>query len=291
MSEYHLFKRRYTNRKGKVHTYYWYWYWDPVSGKRIQKPAGRAQTNKHDAQDFIEALPPLPQKGCSVQAIAEPLFEEGSVFLRRRSAFGYSMKSSTRKAYRTRVHKYILPAFGHRDIRTISAQEVEDYLLDQSVHGSTRNAIIDTWNFIFSEAHRGGYITAIPKLHRFRRTSRRYDILRNEELELLFPDDRDELVKRWSEEGDEGERDPLMFAVMLLTTVSAGLRSGEVRALHRDQIFLDLAGIVVSRQLDLDMQLTVPKKGNEENPRYRAIVVPERAVRALRWWMNEYAPP
>lgn len=290
MQKYRLFRRYHTNQKGKKYYYWWYYYYDPVTGRKRQYPAGDRETNKHHAEDFIAKLPAITPAGNSVISVAEPMFEENSLFLRRRQEFGFPIKPSTRKAYLGRVHNHILPDFGSRYIETITAQEIEDFLLEQEMKNSTRNALIDTWNFIFAEARRQGLMAEKPEIQRFRRDSERYDILTNEELEIIFPDNREQLIQRWKHADDGGDRDSLMFAVMLLTTVSAGLRSGEIRGMHRDQVYLDLSGLVINRQLDLEMQIDRPKKGSERNPRYRAIVMPERAVRGLRWWLEEYAP-
>ena len=121
-------------------------------------------------------------------------------------------------------------------IASIQGREIEDFLIDLEKSSRTKNVIIDTWNMVFAEAERLEYIAKPPKIQRFKKKSTGYDIFTDEELELLFPDDRDELVDRWTLPEDTREREPLMWAVMCLTAVTTGMRSGEIRALHRDQV-------------------------------------------------------
>ena len=52
IGRYHLYRRKYRNPDGKVHTYWWYW-WNE-GDKRKQKPAGRACSKKVEAREFLE---------------------------------------------------------------------------------------------------------------------------------------------------------------------------------------------------------------------------------------------
>lgn len=290
---YHLFKRRYTNKNGKTYYYWWFWYYEPVTGKRIKKPAGRACTNRQEAEDYIAGLPGLvhPSQVTTIRDFAQDLFKKGSEFLKRKAQFDRELKESTRKAYDGNIRNHILPVFGDRDMSSIKGAEIEDYLLDLEKKNSTKNFIVDTWNIIFREAKRQEVVDSVPSIQRFRRNSERYDILTDEELEKLFPDDIDKLKEVWKTERDNREREALMFGIMFLITVTAGLRSGEIRAMHRDQIFIELNGIIVNRQFDLQMNITAPKEGDSEDPRHRAVIVPQRTMRALQWWLDEYAAP
>jgi integrase len=65
-------------------------------------------------------------------------------------------------------------------------------------------------------------------------------------------------------EGDESLA--LMFGTMFCVTVSAGLRSGEIRALHRDQISLANSGLVIDRAADDRGEIAPLKKAAEEDP-------------------------
>jgi hypothetical protein len=58
----------------------------------------------------------------------------------------------------------------------------------------------------------------------------------------------------------------LMFGTLFCATVSAGLRSGEARAIHRDQISMTDSGLVIDRALDDLGQIGPLKKATKEDP-------------------------
>jgi integrase len=289
---YHLFKYWYTKKDGTRYFYWWYWWYDPDTGRQLKKPAGRAQTVKKRAQEHIDALPEPSGKRDTVAAVAEGMFSPGSPFLLRRDAKGSGMAAGTLRAYAGFVRKHIIPDWGTVPISQVDGADIEDWLMGKDISNSTRNSMIDCWNMIFREAKRAKIIRTIPMIERFSRSSRRYDTFQVDELAKLFPDDRCRLtwMFRDKEDGDEAERYGLMFAVMLLTAVSGGLRSGEIRAMFRDQVFLERSGIVVTRSMDIDNHVTLPKKGKSDNPKWRAVLLPSRAISALSWWL-EMAPP
>ncbi|MDR2793860.1 MAG: hypothetical protein LBB61_09395 [Treponema sp.] len=55
----------------------------------------------------------------------------------------------------------------------------------------------------------------------------------------LFPYDEKELIEIWKRLGDMRKDRPeiaLMFGTLFCVTVSAGMRSGEIRALYRERV-------------------------------------------------------
>jgi integrase len=99
---------------------------------------------------------------------------------------------------------------------------------------------------ILREAKREGIIEIIPEFEPFKRAGKRQDILSSEELTTLFPYDEKELVEIWKRLDDmrkEREEIALMFGPLFCVTVSAGLRSGEVRALHGEQVSIPNSGL------------------------------------------------
>jgi integrase len=291
---YHLFKTWYTNKKGDRYFYWWYWWYDPDTLRQLKKPAGRAETTKKRAQEYINNLPIPSGKADTVRAVAEGMFEAGSPYLLRREAKGAGMKDGTLRAYSGFVRNHIVKDWGNTPLNQIEGADIEDWLMEKPFSNSTRNSIIDCWNLIFREAKRAKKIRSIPTIERFARNSRRYDTFRDDELFALFPEKRDDLITLYSDPENDYDEEieyyGLMFAVMLLTTVSGGLRSGEIRALCRDQVFINQSGIVVSKALDSNNKVTLPKKGKDDNPKWRAVLLPERAIQALSWWL-EVAPP
>ncbi|VBB40372.1 hypothetical protein TRIP_E280349 [uncultured Spirochaetota bacterium] len=86
------------------------------------------------------------------------------------------------------------------------------------------------------EAKRSRYIRIVPKFDRFKRGSKHQDTLTDEEFAKLFPEDRDELEKIWQLKDGRNHGTGILFGAMCCLGVSAGLRSGELRAVSDDQI-------------------------------------------------------
>ena len=138
------------------------------------------------------------------------------------------------------------------------------------------------------EVRRAGCIDSVPEFEPFKRTGRRQDVLSGEELTALFPRDPDELVRVWRRpEHMRKEQDaiPLMFGTLSCLTASAGLRSGEVRALHREQISVERSGLAIDRAID-DLGKVGPlKKATINDPRSRAVIIPDITMNMLERWM------
>ncbi len=148
---------------------------------------------------------------------------------------------------------YIIPKFGRLPLDKIRPANVEDYLLEQRLSNSCRNTILYTLKLIMREAKREGIIEIIPEFEPFKRAGKRQDVLSTEELDALFPYEEKKLIGIWKRPDDmRKERDEiaLMFGTLFCVTVSAGLRSGEIRALHTEQISLANSGLVIDRALD-----------------------------------------
>ena len=139
------------------------------------------------------------------------------------------------------------------------------------------------------EARRSGIIGIIPEFEPFKRNGKRQDTLSSEELLKLFPYDEKELIEIWKRPDDMRKERPeiaLMFGTLFCVTVSAGLRSGEIRALHRDQISVANSGLVIDRAVDDLGQIGLLKKATEEDSRSRAVIIPEITLRILERWLE-----
>jgi len=146
-----------------------------------------------------------------------------------------------------------------------------------------------TLKLVMQEAKREGIIENIPEFEPFRRSGRRQDVLSSEELTALFPYDEKELIKIWKRPDDmRKERDEiaLMFGTLFCVTVSAGLRSGEIRALHREQISLTNSGLMIDRALDDRGQIGSLKKATDTDSRSRAVIIPEISLKMLERWLE-----
>ncbi|ULQ60388.1 site-specific integrase [Brucepastera parasyntrophica] len=291
VGKYHLFKRARPNGT------FWY-YWFSENEKRIIRSCGRACSSKREAVQFLENLlkEELTQSKkktaarlVTVTDFAGDMFTEGAPHLARWAAKGKVLKRQTVIQHRRHLTRYILPRFGRYRFPDITPTEVEDFLLEQRLSNSCRNTVLYTLRLIMREARRSGILEIIPEFEPFRRNGRRQDTLSGEELAYLFPWDADELIRIWkrpSRVHQETDRDALMFGTLFCLTVSAGLRSGEVRALHTEQIYLPRSGLVIDRAVDDLGEIGLLKKATAEDTRSRAVIVPEITMNMLKRWLS-----
>ncbi|MDR0630144.1 MAG: site-specific integrase [Treponema sp.] len=229
----------------------------------------------------------------TVGEFAKNMFTKDAAHLARWAAKGRSIKPQTIAQHRRHLTGYLLPKFGHLRFAEITPTPVEDFLLDQKLSNSCWNTILYTLQLVMREAKREGIIEFIPEFESFKRNGRRQDTLSGKELSALFPYNEQELIRIWTRpEGKRKERDgnlALMFGTLFCVTVSAGLRSGEIRALHREQVSMTNSGLVIDRAIDDQGQIGLLKKATEEDPLSRAVIIPEITLRILARWL-ERAP-
>jgi len=294
MDKYHLFRRSYL-RAGKRIRKWYYWFYDKA-GTQVRKATGK--DTRERAQEFVDKLNrgeriAAGDERLTFAAFAADMFIPGKCpyLNRRREKDGFELKEHTRYIHRHNLERFLFPAFGSRPLQEVDGVEVEEYLLEVDVSNSVKNGIIQTLRIVLLEAQRRKIIAVIPTMEPFRRNSKRYDTLTDGELEALFPDDPEALGLVWSQPayGLDPPRAGLMFGSMFCLMVSAGLRSGEARALHREQIYEEQGGIIVDRAFDSADVLSLPKKGTGSDPRHRAVPVPDRTIRILSRWLP-FAP-
>jgi len=225
----------------------------------------------------------------TVEEYAGDMFIENAPHLTRWAAKGNVLKPHTVAQHRRHLVKYLIPRFGHLTFDQIRPAAVDDFLLEQNLSHSTRNTIIYTLKLVMKEAAKEKLFDVMPAFEPFKRNSRRQDTLSSEELTALFPLDERELINVWKRPDDmRKERDEiaLMFGTLFCVTVSAGLRSGEIRALHREQVSVPHSGLVIDRALDDDGKLGLLKKATDEETRSRAVVIPEITLAILKRWLD-----
>jgi integrase len=332
IGRYHLFSRKYTNKNGKHYEYWWYW-WNE-NGERHQAPAGRACKLKRAAKDFLEEKIRQDElaaregraiaaaaKGVRFRDFAETLFLPGAKHLRRQEKISAAIKDSTRDGHRGRILNYLVPAWGDKAFQDFEAdgfaEEFIDWLVDLTIaprkrketdedqplpapapiSASLGNNLIETMSIVLREAKRLRLISRVPEFERFTRKSRRQGTFDDDELKALFPEEADALEALWKIEDHRDETGTgIMLGAAFCLAVSAGLRSGEVRAFHREQLIRRelpsgamLYGLIIDRAYDAKMKLGMLKKGTEDDPRYRVVMIPDRTIKILDLWL-ERAP-
>jgi len=291
VGKYHLFRK---TRQGKTFFYYWYQHGE----ERVFKACGRACTDKREAVTFLEQLlkaelTEAKRKSAlnsiTIKDFAKDMFIDGASHLARWTAKGKVLKRQTIIQHRRHLTGYLLPKFGKLKFTEINPTAVEDFLLEQRLSNSCRNTIMYTLKLIMREARRSGIIDMVPEFEPFKRNGRRQDTLSSEELLALFPYDEQQLINIWKRPDDmrkEKDEIALMFGTLFCVTVSAGLRSGEARALHHDQISIENSGLVIDRAVDDLGQIGLLKKATEEDPRSRAVIIPEISLKMLERWLE-----
>ena len=291
VGKYHLFKK---TRQGS--TFYYYWY--QQGNERVFKACGRACMEKREAVAFLEHLlkaelseskRKTALSSITINDFAKEMFTEDAPHLARWAAKGKVLKRQTVIQHRRHLTGYLLPKFGKIKFTEITPTAVEDFLLEQRLSNSCRNTILYTLKLVMREARRSGIIEIVPEFEPFKRNGRRQDTLSGEELTRLFPCDERELIEIWKRPDDMRKEQPeiaLMFGTLFCVTVSAGLRSGEIRALHRDQISIDNSGLVIDRAIDDFGKIGLLKKATEEDTRSRAVIIPQITLKMLERWLD-----
>jgi hypothetical protein len=77
-----------------------------------------------------------------------------------------------------------------------------------------------------------------------------------------------------------------MFGTLFGTAVSAGMRSGEIRAMFSEQICIANNGLFVDRAVDDRGLIGLLKKETEEDIRSRAVIIPEKSIKMLAYWLD-----
>ena len=84
----------------------------------------------------------------------------------------------------------------------------------------------------------------------------------------------------------ENDEIPLMFGTLFCLTASAGLRSGEIRALNREQICESHHGLIIDRAVDDLGNIGSLKKATAEDSRSRAVIIPEVTMKMVERWLD-----
>jgi len=290
--------------------------------ERKQAAAGRACEKLRDAKEYLEELVRSDELASKQEKVtvaeaktvrfrdfAQTLFLPGAMHLRRQEKISSAIKDSTREGHRGRIVNYLVPAWGDKPFPAFEAEgfaeEFIDWLVDLTlaprkksdpekdlpsaaqISASLGNNIIETMSIVLREAKRQRLIAQVPEFERFTRKSRRQGTFDDDELLALFPETATALETVWKiDDHRDDDGTGIMLGAAFCLAVSAGLRSGEVRAVHRDQLIRKqlpygawLYGLIVDRSYDAKMDLGSLKKGTEEDPRYRAVMIPDAPFR------------
>jgi integrase len=279
LEKYHLYVRPNRTARNRI----WYaWWWE--GEKRISKSTGCRL--KSDALREIEEWKAQDRRKESgtLEAFAADFFLPGRCPYIAWKAEQGGIKQHTVYEHRKNLTKKILPALGKRLLADIGPVDVETWLRTLSLSGSAKNGILNTVNILMQEALRARKISQAPRFRRFARRSMQKDILSGAECRVLFPDTEEELAQVWK----VAEKDVtgLMFGILFRVMLHAGLRPGEGRALHLEQLYAEHNGILIDRQIDSEDALALPKKSTTADTRRRLVLVPKTTMELLTRWVE-----
>ena len=335
--KYHLYRKYSESKDGKKTGLWYYWYWDQGKRiRRAAGFNGRASELKRVAQNFIDHLIAIDTAGPQPEPapiaapvlrlpsygvprtfgpFAETLYLPDAQHLRREAALanGKQIIEDTRKSHRSRLENYLIPRWGSCTWSVFEAEGFADDFIDwlvdverfqmhrkndsRPISNSTKNNLIETMSIALKEAKRSRLIRQVPEFDRFTRGSKHQDTLTDEELAKLFPEDRDELEKIWRLEDGRDHGTGILFGAMCCLGVSAGLRSGELRAVSADQIVRQmlptgemLYGLIIDKALNSKQEIVGLKKATKDDLRVRVVVLSEKTMRVLDMFLATVPP-
>ena len=170
-------------------------------------------------------------------------------------------KPSTAYGKREILKKHLRPAFGAKRLDKITTADVESYKAQKLRVGLSKKSInnhLIVLRRVLTLAHEWSELPAVPKVKEFRLEDAPFQFLDFEETERM--------LKTCSSE----------WSAMVTVAVKTGLRQGELRALHWEDVDLVAGRLVVRRSL---------WRGREDSPkggRSREVALCETALNALK---------
>jgi integrase len=301
---YHLYQRRIKDKaSGKPVKAWYYWFYDG-DGKRVRRSCGESKVPcllRREAEEAIariEAAEADREKSAAAalaaarsvrfRDIAAGMYQEDGKHMRLRVERGEALTDITMDECAGLLKNWILPKWGDMLPSAIGSAAVEDWLMEADRSNSWRNRVIEVMGEVFSECVRYEVIPQAPHFARFKRRGRKQSILDTDEIAALFPDEQSALDAAWtSPDPREPKNTGLMFGALFALMLSTGMRSGEARAVRYSQIDRKRSGVIINQAFDArERVITHLKKGDDDDPRLRAVIVPDRAMRALGWWIK-----
>jgi len=284
--EYHVFRKP-KRLRGKKLVHRWYYYWVDDKGKQFQKSCGEKIKSRKQAEDYIRTLPAPPRIATPVitadnikaprpavknpdmliSDIAKNMFIPGSAHVKRRQQLNKSVTNETIIANRVFM-KHIIKTWGTRPLRSLELDEIMDYIFSVERSSSWKNQYIAALNEIYQEGQFLGCKVFKPNFPTIGKIENKADIFTQDELERFF-------------KKENFARD--FFYLFFLTSLSGGLRLGEIRGLRARQIIFEKKAVIVDGYLKSNGTRTVyNKKGSPEHPKLRVVPYPDLTLNLLK---------
>ncbi|MCR5045484.1 MAG: site-specific integrase [Treponema sp.] len=236
----------------------WYYFLDRGDYSSLNLRLCPGCESKDSARDFVLRL---KNEKSLVKTITAGMYEKGSFSYEKRRQFGKSVYKATleqKKLFLRQINK----DFGDFPIQDISEKDVESRLLMQGKSGSWKNSYLETFLDIYKEARWNGIKVPLPSFQKFKRNSKKADVLTDFDIKALFSP---------GAFSDEGMR--LMFKLGLC----CGLRLGEMRGARARQIIQAENAFVVDGYINkIGERTNYNKKGSAEKPKFRVAFMPQK---------------
>jgi integrase len=325
--ERHLYKRTIAvNDKGEDVKAWYFWYYDPDTKKQVRKSCGTSKKPvllRREAKAIIDKLAETDREYLAIRAenesitiakMAEAMFKDDSNYLKRRRDEGYVKEKVTLREIKGYLKKFIVEKYGNLKPEEIDPVIVNNDLINTGKSSSWRNRATSILDWILDEAIWLKMIRIKPVLKYCKRTTKNKSILSQQELDILFPDNIDDVSKIWDrEKADTAEG--FMFGTLFALMVSTGLRNGEARAINPSQLILSdgkkiakmvgsdgreavnplgettekiVYGLLIDRMYNQENKIAMHlKKGDDEkNKKMRIEVIPEKTVKYIKHWLS-----
>ena len=263
---------------------------------------GKPFLTKSDVERYLLVLQARDRarSGRKIVDVASWIFEPGSPWIDRqaRRRDGRPLAPSTIAKRKRHVDKHIMKRWGEVDPATLKPAEIEEWLYSLEASNKYRNEVWVSLRMILREFQREGALLSVPRIEQPRGKPKKKSALTLRQLQALFPADDEALYSVWSDPRDRPEKGPrpywdeyLKLAACSALMFYGGLRPQEARAICVDQLYLEHHGILVTRQVT-DQNTIVPylKGADQADDRYRYALLPARAVRLLRRWLDRAGP-
>jgi integrase len=197
-----------------------------------------------------------------------------------KTAIGNGRERSTLKQYREWAKIHIIPLIGETKLSKLTTPTVETFKDALVQKGSLAMAakVVRGLSSVLADAQRRGLVAQnVAKPVRVVRTKR-------DKKKIVVPP-KEHLRALLDAASAQGNEQPSLYP-LLLTVVTTGLRSSEIRALRRVDVDLKACQITIAQRADQWGVIGPPKSEAGS----RSIPIPPPVVSALRMWMLR-APP
>ena len=195
-------------------------------------------------------------------------------WIKEQLATGHSFSPRTAQMRRGHLTNHVFPKFGDHLLTDLKSKEIQIWIIGLPLSSQTHKHIHNTLNIVLREAKREKLISENP-MDDVKRVVVQFEERKPfslDEISLMFPSDRDDLLLIW--------KSPY-WASLFFTLLTSGMRSGEIRALKWKHIDWKLNGILVLQAVKSDDTIGPTKSGQE-----RGILVPGRTLNLLAWWRD-----